>query len=269
MGCQMPTPIEMSPDRLLRLIGLPDRPAIIDVRTDEDFAADPRLIPGSVRRPAREPDSGSSAAGNHAVVVCQMGLKLSHGAAAGLRLAGIGAVVLEGGYAGWAARGLPLIPETACPEGSTWVTAHRPGIVGIACAWLIRRFLDRDARFLFVPVSEVLTVAARFDAVAFDVAGAAWSGGDNDLTTFDKMIAAWGLATPELERLAAVFRTDVPATDRRAAETAGLAAVMVGLSRRFSGDLDLLDAGLAVLDALYRWSRDAQEEDVDWSETYG
>ncbi|MCW5773443.1 MAG: hypothetical protein KIT16_17510, partial [Rhodospirillaceae bacterium] len=88
----------ITPEKLLRLIGTAKAPAIVDVRTEEDFAADPRLIPGAVRRPFAEVAGWAGPLrGRGAVVVCQRGLKLSHGAAAWLRHEGVPAETLEGG----------------------------------------------------------------------------------------------------------------------------------------------------------------------------
>ena len=112
----MPAPDTISVDKLARLIGTPKCPALIDVRTDEDFEADARLIPSAVRRPAVEVvDWGMELEGNAAVVICQKGLKLSHGAAAYLRHQGVSAEVLEGGTEAWRQAGLPTVPGAAIP----------------------------------------------------------------------------------------------------------------------------------------------------------
>lgn len=98
----MPSPTEISAAQLARLVGLPSAPVIIDVRTDEDFAASPRLIPGAVRRDPYDAASwGKGLANRNVVVVCQRGLKLSQGAAAWLRHEGVRAETLEGGFAAW------------------------------------------------------------------------------------------------------------------------------------------------------------------------
>ena len=92
----------ISVDKLARLIGTPNCPALVDVRTEEDFAADPRLIPGAMRRPHADPsDWAREFAGRAAVVICQKGQKLSQGVAAWLRHAGVPADALEGGFEGW------------------------------------------------------------------------------------------------------------------------------------------------------------------------
>src|SRR5260221_1894539 len=97
-GRSMPSVNSISADKLARLIGTPKCPILIDVRMEEDFTADPRLIPGSVRRSHAEASDWATAfAGRSAVVICQRGHKLSQGTAAWLRYAGVAADVLEAG----------------------------------------------------------------------------------------------------------------------------------------------------------------------------
>ena len=138
----------ISAEKLARLIGTPKGPVLIDVRTEEDFAADPRLVPGSFRRPfAEAPAWASEFAGRSAVVICQRGLKLSHGAAAWLRHEGVPADALEAASRPGATPAFRWSGEDKLPprdaEGRTvWVTRARPKVDRIACPWLIRRFVD-------------------------------------------------------------------------------------------------------------------------------
>src|ERR1700722_18692168 len=89
-------------EKLARLIGTPKCPALVDVRADDDFADDPRLIPGAVRRPPASVDEWAAEfCGKSAVVICPKGLGLSQGVAALLREAGASAEVLDDGFAGW------------------------------------------------------------------------------------------------------------------------------------------------------------------------
>ena len=260
----MPGPTQISTSQLARLIGTPDAPAIVDLRLPEDFAAHPYLIPTAIRHAYKDVDVlAKTFAGHRVVVVCQRGLKLSEGAAALLRTHRIGAETLEGGHAAWLAASLPMVPATALPATNLWVTRHRPKIDRIACPWLIRRFIDPSARFLFVSPSEVSEVAARFDATPFDVDGVFWSH-RGDTCTFDTLITEFGLSTPALDRLATVVRG--ADTDRHdlAPQAAGLLAISVGLSRMFRDDLQQLAAGLTLYDALYRWARDGFDESHDW-----
>ncbi len=133
----------------------------------------------------------------------------------------------------------------------------------IACPWLIRRFIDPAAVFLFVAPAEVADVANRFGATAFDIDGAFWSH-RGELCTFDVMLDEFGLHTPALDRLAAIVRGADTARLDLAPQSAGLLAASLGLSRMHKDDLAQLDAGLALYDAFYRWSRDAVEETHNW-----
>lgn len=157
----------ISPASLGRLIGAPKGPALIDVRTEDDFSADPRFIPGAVRRDYASVAQWADAFdGRSVIVIGQKGAKISQGVAAWLRHAGADAITLDGGHEAWAQAGLPLIPEAKLPPldalGRTlWVTRARPKVDRIACPWLIRRFVDPKAVFLYVAASEVLAVAER------------------------------------------------------------------------------------------------------------
>jgi rhodanese-related sulfurtransferase len=261
----------ISAEKLARLVGTPKCPVLIDVRTDEDFASDFYLIPGSIRRPfGTVSEWAHEFTGRSAIVICQKGLKLSHGVAAWLRHAGVPADTLEGGTLAWAQAGLPTVPVARIPprdpQGRTiWVTRSRPKIDRIACPWLIRRFVDPDAVFLFVPTSEVAGVVERFKATPFDIEGdnIFWSH-RGELCTFDAMVEDFGLGTEPLRRLATIVRGADTARPDLAPEASGLLAVSLGLSRMYSDDLAQLEAGLLLYDALYRWCRDATDETHNW-----
>jgi len=259
----------ISPDKLARLIGTPKCPILIDVRTDEDFFADPHLIPGSLRRShVNASDWANDHAGRSVVVACQKGLKLSQGVAAWLRHAGAAADSLEGGIEAWARAGLPRVAADKLPardpQGRTvWVTRARPKVDRIACPWLIRRFVDPSAVFLFVAPPEVDAVADRFGATPFDVEGVFWSH-RGETCTFDTMIEEFGLATEPLLRLATIIRGADTARPDLAPEAPGLLAASLGLSRMFSDDLAQLEAGMTLYDAFYRWCRDATGETHNW-----
>jgi rhodanese-related sulfurtransferase len=265
----MPSINTISIDKLTRLIGTPHCPALIDVRTEEDFGASPRLIPGSMRRPHASPsDWAHDFAGRSAVVICQKGAKLSQGVAAWLRHAGVPADGLENGFEGWRQAKLPTVPTAKMPpldrEGRTvWVTRARPKVDRIACPWLVRRFIDPRAVFLFVAPSEVEAVAERFSATSFDVEGVFWSH-RGETCTFDVMVEEFGLATPALLSLAAIVRGADTGRFDIAPQAAGLLAASLGLSRMYADDLAQLEAGLTFYDAFYRWCRDASDETHTW-----
>ena len=106
----------ISSEKLARLIGVPHGPALIDVRTEGDFAADPRFIPGAVRRPHETAPSWAPVfAGRSAIVICEKGQKLSEGVAAWLRHAGASsAEVLVGGHVAWRKRACRSCPKANC-----------------------------------------------------------------------------------------------------------------------------------------------------------
>jgi rhodanese-related sulfurtransferase len=259
----------ISVEKLARLIGTPKCPTLIDVRTDEDFAADPRLVPGAVRRAHGDvADWAGDFSGRSAIAICQRGLKLSQGVTAWLRHCGATAESVEGGFEAWRDARLPLVPAEKLPPrdrlGRTvWVTRARPKIDRIACPWLIRRFVDREAVFLFVAPSEVAGVAERFGAMPFDVEDVFWSH-RGERCTFDTMVEEFGLATEPLARLAAIVRGADTARLDLAPEAAGLLAASLGLSRMYADDLEQLGAGMALYDAFYRWCRDATDETHNW-----
>jgi rhodanese-related sulfurtransferase len=267
----MTSPTAISPDKLVRLIGRPDSPVVIDVRDDADFASDPRLVPSAGRRPALALHEASGLAGRDVVVLCQNGHQLSEGAAAWLRHDRARALTLEGGHAAWAAAGLPLVPAERIPprdaEGRTlWATRARPKIDRIACPWLIRRFVDPSAVFLFVTASEVPGVAERFGATPFDIEGEGvfWSH-RGELCSFDVMVEEFGLGRlPALRHLARIVRGADTARLDLEPESAGLLAASLGLSRMYRDDLAQLEAGMLLYDAFYRWCRDATDETHNW-----
>ncbi len=265
----MPSPTEITVSQLYRLIGTPEAPILIDVCADDDFQADPCLLPTAIRHPYERIETLVPRLQHHRVVVCcHRGLKLGQGAAAVLRDRGIRAESLEAGRVGWREAGLPMVPEKAIPrrdcEGRTvWVTRQRPKIDRVACPWLIRRFVDRSARFLFVAPSQILGVAEKFGATPFDVEDVFWSHRDEQCT-FDTMLAEFRLKTEPLVRMAEIVRGADTNRHDLAPEAAGLLAASLGLSRMYRDDLAQLDAGMLLYDAFYRWARDATDEGHDW-----
>lgn len=278
----MPSPNEITVSQLARLIGTPDAPIIVDLCIDEDFALDPRLIPTSFRHSFTDTASlAEQIRGKHAVFYCQKGKKISQGAAAIARSLGIRCEILVGGQHAWRDAKLPMVPaarlqtiestalraETSDPGGasarSVWVTRHRPKIDRIACPWLIRRFVDPTAKFLFVSPSSVLDVAEKFNATAFDVEGVYWSH-RGEQCTFDTMVAEFELSFDALATVATIVRGADTDQLQLAPQAAGLLAMSLGLSRMYRDDLAQLNAGMLLYDAFYRWARDATDEGHDW-----
>lgn len=253
---------------LWNLIGTAAAPHIVDVRIAEDVLENPTLIPGAVQRDYTQASEWAAQfAGGDVVVVCHKGLKLSEGVAAQLRLMGVRAGVLEGGNVAWKAADLPAVPLAIVPRRNNsktlWVTRERPKIDRIACPWLIRRFVDPFAEFLFVEASQVKGVAERFNATPFDIDGVCWSH-RGERCTFDTMIAEFGLTSPALEIVAQIVRGADMARLDLAPQAAGLLAISLGLSKLCDDDLAQLEAGMLIYDALYEWARHAQGETHNW-----
>jgi rhodanese-related sulfurtransferase len=265
----MPSVTTITVSQLSRLIGLPHTPAIIDVRIDEDYRADPRLLPGSSRRDYRTIEQWApSYHGKSVVVACQRGQKLSEGTAAWLRHAGIEAQTLEGGFEAWKRSNELLVRTDKLPDrdiqGRTvWVTRSRPKVDRVAGPWLIRRFIDPSAVFLFVMPAEVTAVAEHFKATPFDIEGVFWSH-RGDTCTFDAMIEEFGLKSDPLMQLATIVRGADTARPDLTPQSAGLLAASLGYSRIYRDDLQQLEAAMALYDAFYRWCRDATVETHNW-----
>lgn len=263
----MPAPNAITPEKLARLVASAAAPHVLDLRD-----APATAIPGALFPAHADPTRWEYASGTSVVIVDADGRGPAVAVAAILRSEGVAAEVLEGGFAAWAASALPTVSLAHLPprhaDGRTWwVTRARPKVDRVACPWLIRRFVDPGARFLFVAPGDVRAVATQQKAEPFDIAdeGVFWSH-RGELCTFDIMVEAFGLATHEpLARLATIVRgADTDQLDL-APEAAGLLAISLGLSRMHSDDHVQVEAGMLVYDALYRWCRDAQGEKHNWS----
>ncbi len=240
----MPAPTQITVPDLLRALGTPDAPHIIDVCIDADFAEDPFLIPGSVRHPHTDlAGLRESLRGQPAIIICQKGLKLSQGVAAWLRAEGLNARYLAGGMFAWReAPDAPRVPASALPprvdDARLWVTAQQPDVDRLASLWLIRRFLDRDARYLFVDQAEVQDIADRFGAVSFETFATPLAA-TGACVTFDDMLARFHLSLPALRDVSVKLAEPT------------LRAICDGLRHGAKCDLSHMDAMLPVFDALY------------------
>lgn len=144
------------------------------------------------------------------------------------------------------------------------VTRARPVIDRIACPWLVLRFVDRNAQFLYLPECDVLGTAAAVGGIAFDIPGGRYEH-EGELCTFDVLIREHGLGgDAALARLALIVRA--ADTDRLASvpQSAGLLAISFGLRRLHDRDAAQLEAGLAIYDALYAFCRHDEGERHDW-----
>ena len=144
-----------------------------------------------------------------------------------------------------------------------WVTRERPKIDRIACPWLILRFIDRDAEFLYVPATEVLRVAAAQGATPYDIPGVEMSH-VGELCSFDAFLGKYKQTDPALQDLAAIVRGADTSRLELTAQSAGLYAISLGLSRMHADDHEMLRHGLVMYDALYAWCREGRGETHHW-----
>jgi hypothetical protein len=135
-----------------------------------------------------------------------------------------------------------------------WITRSHVHVDRVACPWLITRFIDSDAEFLFVPKSKVMEITEETGAIAFDTPGAELNHRD-DLCTFDVIIQDYQLTDKALLRMAKVI--NAADTDRLDADplAAGFEAIAVGYSLRYPADLENIERQFEVYDSLYAWCR--------------
>ena len=144
-----------------------------------------------------------------------------------------------------------------------WVTRARPKIDRIACPWLILRFIDREAEFLYVPAADVLKIAQDTGATPYDIPGVEMSH-VGDRCSFDAFLAKHALTDPALRQLATIVRGADTSRLDLAPQSAGLYALSLGLSHVFADDHEMLRHGLVMYDALYAWCRACQGETHHW-----
>jgi rhodanese-related sulfurtransferase len=260
-----PAPDSISVAGLDALRGKVLPPIVIDVRRDEAYGKGDCVIAGALRRTPETLDewAGALEAGRDVVVYCVHGHQVSQGMASRLKALGRSARYLEGGIEAWrAAGGATRAKPPAAP--TRWVTRERPKIDRIACPWLIRRFIDPDARFFYVPAGKVLDFAQENGAVAYDIPGAEYSH-EGTRCSFDFFISKHAIRDAALDRLALIVRGADTGELALAPQASGLLAVSLGLSRLYADDQQMLRHGLLVYDALYAWCREAQGEKHFWN----
>jgi len=263
---QLSTTHHISPEDLLAASRRFPGPQILDVRNDEVYAAAATTLPGALRR---DPDPTSVAAWadtlephREVVAACAFGHHIGQTVAAALAARGFKARYLEGGIAGWAALGLPLTPKPGRP--TVWVTRERPKVDRVACPWLLRRFVDPDARILYVAPGDVALVAAETGGTAFDIPGVTYTH-EGEACSFDAFVRRHRPDDPALTLLATIVRgADTERADLHSA-SGGVLAAALGMSVLFGADdRATLRHAMMLYDALYLWCRDAQQEAHRW-----
>jgi len=140
-----------------------------------------------------------------------------------------------------------------------WITRERPKIDRIACPWLIKRFVDSDAQFIYVPFDEVIPKAKELNAIPFDLPDVEYTH-YGDQCTFDYILKKHKLKDPALQQIAIIIRG--ADTDRHdiSSQSSGLWAISAGLAYNITNDLELLDRGMMIYDGLYSWAKYLQAE---------
>ena len=254
----------ISPDTLYAKLGSEAAPIIIDVRRDADFAGAETLVAGAFHR---SPDAVEEwrtdlPSGRQVVTYCTHGREVSQGVAAALRLMGVAANFLEGGIADWTEHGLPTRHNIGSSP-STWVTRERPKIDRIACPWLIRRFIDPNAEFIYVPKDQVLAVARQKGGTPYDIDGVEFTH-EGERCSFDTILRIYEIRDPALDHLATIVRGADTSRHDLSPQCGGLFAISLGLSANFPDDHEMLKHGMVMYDALYTWCRSLQAETHNW-----
>jgi hypothetical protein len=232
-------------------------PLVVDVRKRPAFLAAADMMRGALRRDPEALDAWAGTLPSRAdvVVYCVHGHEVSQGVARTL-----GARYLEGGLEHWEGE------RERKPAGAPtrWVTRERPKVDRIACPWLIRRFIDADAEFLYVPPGDVLRVAAERSAVPYDVPDVEFShvGGR---CSFDAFVFRYHLDNPALHELAVIVRGADTNRPDLAPQSAGLVALSLGLSATHPDDHAMLAQGMLMYDALYAWCASTKDEVHTWN----
>lgn len=240
-------------------------PLVIDVRKDERFRDARDMMRGALRRdPLAAGEWGGTLPSAASVVVyCVHGHEVSQSACIALRRSGIDACYLDGGIERWREAGGEL---SAKPAGAStrWVTRQRPKIDRIACPWLVSRFVDPGAEFLYVPAADVMQVARDRQAVPYDVPDVEFAH-DGEACSFDAFLNHFRLRDPALGELARIVRGADTGRLDLAPQAAGLVAISIGLSRMYADDYRMLRHGAVIYDALYRWCREGKNETHCWN----
>jgi rhodanese-related sulfurtransferase len=253
--------VSIFPLDLYARLGTASAPLLIDVRRGDDFATADRLIVAAVHRPAEmiQVWSREIPTTPNVVVYCDRGGEVSQSAAGVLRTAGVNAAYLAGGLADWRNRSFPT--RRKLTVSGKWITRERPKIDRIACPWLVRRFIDPNAEFLYVPPDQVLAVAKESGATPYDIKGVDF-GHEGERCSFDAILRIFDIQDASLDGLAKIVRGADTSRHDLTPQCSGLLAISLGLSANFPDDQEMLRHGMVIYDALHTWCRAQQPEGV-------
>ncbi|WP_299614512.1 rhodanese-like domain-containing protein [uncultured Tateyamaria sp.] len=227
------TPHSISAQKLMFDLGTHRIPQLVDVCVPEDIAVAPWRIPGAVHVSHQDVADWAGTANRHVpiVVICQKGLKLSHGAAALLRSMGFYATALTGGILAWLAADYPRLSLSAAPSvGTHWVLPATRDRRALSAAWVVRRWYDPTAPLLWVAPELVSEVASRFNAHALELD-----------TPLPRAFEACGLMAAHLSAF----------LDHIETETSPVVTLLGALRNLHHRDEGLVHAALPLLDAAW------------------
>ena len=245
----------ISADTIYARLGTAAAPVLLDVREPAAFDADGAQIVGAVRRPPADAHlwRAQLPQGRVVALYCQNGTGNSLRLTQWLIEGGVEAFYLAGGIDEWRRKGFATRRRTG-PAPTQWVTRERPKVDRIACPWLVRRFIDPEAIFYYMPAANVRGFSAWSGAVPYDVDGAEF-GHHGDNCSFDAFLTLFQIKDAALERLAVIVRGADTSKPELTPQSPGLAALSQGLSMTIDDDMVQLEHGMVVYDALYAWCR--------------
>jgi rhodanese-related sulfurtransferase len=257
----------ISPHDLYSRLGSEAAPIVVDVRRDADFAGAGTLVADAFHCSPDDVEQWRTdlPSGRQVVTYCFHDHQVSQGVAAALRIMGVEASFLEGGIANWTEQGLPTHRNIGASP-SRWVTREHPKIDRIACPWLIRRFIDPHAEFIYVPKDQVLTVAQQTGGIPYDIDGVELTH-EGERCSFDTILRIYDIKDPALDHLATIVRGADTSRHDLSPQCGGLFAISLGLSANFPDDHEMLKHGMVIYDALYTWCRTLQAETHNWPAT--
>jgi rhodanese-related sulfurtransferase len=258
----------ISPHDLYARLGTAAAPLVLDVRRVATFEKAGSLVASAVRRAPDDVEAWRHALppNRRVVVYCVHGLEVSQVVAAVLRAAGFDAAYLEGGIEAWDAERFPLMGKRAPEGGGKWVTREHPKIDRIACPWLVHRFIDPMAEFIYVPTDRVVAVAKETGGTPYDIDGVDFTH-EGERCSFDTILRIYGIKDPALDHLATIVRGADTSRHELSPQCSGLFAISLGLSANFPDDHEMLKHGMVIYDALYTWCRKLQAETHNWPST--
>ncbi|MET0531225.1 MAG: chromate resistance protein ChrB domain-containing protein [Microvirga sp.] len=261
----------ISSNSIYAQLGLPHSPVMVDVRHEDDYLQQPRLIPGALRGSPDHVGQWARALPRTRplAVYCGSGGEVSRSVADELGAMGYPASFLEGGFEEWMRAGHATVKvrnDLDAPGGSRWVTRERPKIDRLACPWLVRRFIDPEAMFFYTPAHRVRSEAEILRAEPYDITGVTFSH-RGPRCSFDAFLDEFDLHDQFLDQLAEIVRAADTGELSQCREAPGLLAISLGLSAIVTDDILLLEQAMLIYDALYAWCKTARNETHAWPQT--